>query len=74
MKSSLKLAALAALSSYVSAKEIEMDAEVDAALYKSGAVHEKIMQAKEVRSYITLGMSQKEKEYMLIYEATDILG
>lgn len=47
MKSSLKLAALAALCNYASAKEIEVDAEVDAALYKSGVRHEEIMHTKE---------------------------
>lgn len=53
MKSSLKLAAVAAFCNYASGKEIEMDAEVDAALYKSGLVHEKIMDTKEVGNPVT---------------------
>lgn len=50
MKSSLQLAALAAFCNYASAKEIEMDPEVDAALFKSGVRHQEIMSTKEVRS------------------------
>lgn len=53
MKSSVKWAAIAAFCNYASGKEIEMDAEVDAALYKSGLVHEKIMNTKEVGSPVT---------------------
>ena len=51
MKSTLKVAALAALCNYASAKEIEMDAEKDASLYASGIMHEKIMHTKEVRGH-----------------------
>ena len=49
MKSTFTVAAIAALCSYGSAKEIEMDAEKDASLYRSGIMHEKIMHTKEVR-------------------------
>ena len=49
MKSTFTVAAIAALCNYGSAKEIEMDAEKDASLYRSGIMHEKIMHTKEVR-------------------------
>ncbi|RYP26056.1 hypothetical protein DL768_011866 [Monosporascus sp. mg162] len=47
MRSAVGLAAIAALCNYATAREIEVDTEVDAALYASGVMHEKIMHTKE---------------------------
>jgi len=47
MKSTLRAAAVAAVCNYAFAKEIEMDAQVDAELYASGARHMEIMSIKE---------------------------
>lgn len=75
MKSSLKLAAIAAFCNYASAKEIEVDPEVDAALYKSGLVHEKIMSTKEVRSSVVPALAiKRERDNMLRRGIIDLLG
>ena len=73
MKSTLKVAALAALCNYASAKEIEIDAEKDASLYASGIMHEKIMHTKEVRG-LSSPSSLSEKEELLTRKVIDLLG
>ena len=72
MKSTFTVAAIAALCSYGSAKEIEMDAENDASLYRSGIMHEKIMHTKEVRELVPA--HQCQGFILLTFEITDLLG